>query len=341
MGWIMDGVEVESRVVAAPNTLEVKSADIANLVSKYGGSASVALLDPKCKIFTVNGLNGVIGYRTVPGCAVVFGDPVCHPSELETLSRSFHNHCQGSSIVYVTASESFSNWALNTLCKSKIESEEELVINPQHDPTVGSDAHQLRKKLNRAKEAQIEILEYKGNDPSLEVGIKQVGINWLNSRKGPQIYMAAIDLFSDRIGKRWFYAKQGDCLVGMVLLHQLQAKEGWLIHMVMVPPNAPQGTSESLVVHVLKTLREEGCLFATFGATPKKQVGEVVGLSKLSTLVARKGFHLSKKFFDLDNRRDYWKKYKPQSERCFILFSRGKIGVKEVMGILRAFNVSL
>ena len=314
---------------------------IADLVSQYGGSASVALLDPNCKLFKVPGFKGVIGYREAPGCAVVFGDPVCPPHEMEELSRTFHEYHQGSSIVYVTASEQFTNWALNSLCKSKIESEEELVINPQIDPTVGPDAHQLRKKLNRAKDAKVEILEYKGGDFELEEAIKQVGIDWLDGRKGPQIFMAKIDLFSDRAGKRWFYALQEGKVVGMILLQELKAKNGWLIHMVMVQPSAPQGTSESLVVSALKALKGEGCTYATFGATPKEEVGEVTGLSKISTLVARKGFHFSKKFFELDKRRDYWKKYKPQSERCFLLFSRGKIGLKEVMGILRAFNVSI
>lgn len=318
-----------------------KREDIAELVRRFGGSASVALLDPKCKIFRVPHIEGVIGYRTVPGCAVVFGDPVCSPLDLAELTKEFHEFC-GTSVVYVTASQTFTDWAIDkNLCKARVETEEELILDPEIDPTVGADAHQLRKKLNRAKDAGVVIEEFLDDDVVLEKAIKDVGESWLKGRTGPQIFMASVDLFADRIGKRWIYARQGEKVVGVLLLHQLEAKRGWLIHMVMVAPDAPQGTSESLVVSALKILKGEGCRFATFGATPKKEIGEITGLNAISAAVARRGFSCSKRFFDLDKRREYWKKYKPESERSYLLFSRSGIGIKEILGILRAFNVSL
>lgn len=313
---------------------------LAQLVNTYGGSASVALLDPNCQLFTIPEVDGVIGYRSIKGCAVVFGDPVCSLYDMPKLSQAFHTQSNHSSVIYVTASEAFSTWALNCVCKGKIETEEELVLNPQNDPTIGPDAHQLRKKLNRAREAHITVEEYLGHNPKLEEALKGVVANWLDGRSGPQIFMAKVDLTFD-LGKRWFFARSEGKLWGTLILHKMDARKGWLIHMVMLEPNAPQGTSETLVVEALKTLANEGCTFATFGATPKKEVGEVDGLKPFSAYVGRKGFNLSKRFFDLDNRRKYWEKYKPQSEKCYILFSKNSIGWREVVGILRAFNVSL
>lgn len=325
----MEGVELDQR------------GSIAQLVNTYGGSASIALLDPRCSLFTLPTVEGVIGYKEGPGCRVVFGDPVCSFDDLSSLCGAFHADAGRKSIIYVTASPEFSSWALQNVCKGKIETEEELILNPQNDPTLGSDAHQLRKKLNRAKDGGIEVVEFKGGDVPLEIAIRQVGLNWLKGRVGPQIYMAKIDLDFDSNGKRWFYAKVGERMYGLLILQRLDAKGGWLIHMVMAEPDAPQGTSESLVVHVLRQLNSEGCTYVTFGATPRDEVGEVEGLKPFSAYVGRKGFNFSKRFFDLDNRRKYWKKYKPDSEKCYILFSKDRIGLREVVGILRAFNVSV
>lgn len=314
---------------------------VSELVTRFGGSASVALVDPHCKLFRHPEVEGVIGYRSAPGCAVVFGDPVCAQEDLECMTRAFHEAQGKNSVVYVTASERFTEWALKHLCKAKMEMEEELVINPQNDPTraQGSDAHQLRKKLNRASDAGVAVLEHCCENREREEELKGVAKEWLEERRGPQIYMAKIDLFGEKNGKRWFYAVWEKQIVGVLVLHLLE--KGWLVHMVMCKRSAPQGTSETLVVEVLKKLKEEGCTFVTLGATPKEEIGEISGLSRLSSKLARKIFSFSKRLFELDNRREYWKKYKPQSERRFLLFSRDKIGMKEILGIMRAFNVSI
>jgi lysylphosphatidylglycerol synthetase-like protein (DUF2156 family) len=284
----------------------------------------------------------MIGYRVESRCAIVFGDPVCSRSDKERLALAFQHYCreQGWEIVYVTASKEFADWAIQNICGALIEFGEELIFDPFNDPKQGSKGRLLRGKVNQALRNGTEVREYISHDPILEKAIEQVGVTWLKARKGPQIYLAHVHLFAERIGKRWFYAVKGGHIVGVLLMNQLEAKKGWLMQLLMTTPEACNGTSELLVTAVIETLRKEGCRFLAFGATAS-EFGEIIGLSKPSTWLARGAFKIAKKIFSLDGRRKYWQKFNPQSERSFVLFGQSRITMRAVIGMMRALNVPL
>jgi hypothetical protein len=83
---------------------------------------------------------------------------------------------------------------------------------------------------------------------------------WLNARKGPQIHIAAPTYFQNRVGKRWFYAKQGEQIIGFLILNQVQSENGWLLNNLITLPDAVGGTSELLIIKCLETLKDEKCV---------------------------------------------------------------------------------
>lgn len=320
-----------------------KDLQIAECVRSWGGSASIALLDPSCRIFKIEGIRGIIGYRLALGCAVVFGDPLCAEEEQEKLALAFKAHCEtlGWGMIYVTASLKFADIAMKSLSGSVMEAAEELFCDPSHDPLRGAKGRLLRGKVRQALRHGLVIEEYLDRDPLLEKQIEDVGVSWLASRKGPQIYLADVHLFRERIGKRWFYAKKGDDILGVLLLSELRAKRGWLVQLVMVKPEAPNGTSELLVTKVIECLREENCHFLAFGIAQIESLGEVIGLGKVSTWLARFVFKTSKKVFSLDGRRKYWQKFQPSADRSLIVFGTPKIGIRQIIAMMRALNVGI
>src|ERR1700733_11495459 len=60
---------------------EGKNRSVVDYVQKWGHASSIALFDPACKIFSDPDVDGVIGYRLQSKCVIVFGDPVCAPSD--------------------------------------------------------------------------------------------------------------------------------------------------------------------------------------------------------------------------------------------------------------------
>lgn len=317
--------------------------NVATFVKRWGSAASIALLDPKCSIFQIPSIEGLIGYRLLKGCAVVYGDPVCAPEDTETLAEAFMNHCHQNKwrFVFTIVSEQFVNWALPRTGGGLIEFGEELYVDPQADPKIGPQGRKLRNKISHSYNAGVRIFEYSQNDLFLEKSMDEMAQMWLAKRKGPQLFLADVNLFAERPGKRWFYALHQEKLIGVLLLNELESREGWLINLLLTAQNAPSGTSETLVTSVLEVLRKEGCRFTTFGPVPSEQLGEIVGLNALSAWFTRHAFKAVKKIFPLDNKKVYWKKFHPQSKRSYLFFSHPRIGLKESMSVLRALNFSL
>jgi lysylphosphatidylglycerol synthetase-like protein (DUF2156 family) len=328
--------------LANPLSEKISESIPIELIKRWGGASSITMMDPICKHFSIPQIDGVIGYRSEFGCAIVYGDPLCHPNDWPILVQSFHEYCERrfKSIIYVTASEHFSQWAMQHICHALIEFGEEIFADTQNEIITGSRGHLLRKKMNRSQKEGVAVKEYLIPNPHLESAMEQLANDWLNGRKGPQIYLSHVFLFTERTGKRWFYAVKDDHILGVVLLIQLDACQGWALHLLMTAPNCPVGTSERLIITILDTLRKEGCRHLTFGSTPGKELGKIIGLNPLSSWVARKGFNSAKSIFRLDGRREFLKKFQTQSKPSFLLFSNPHIGIRQVLALTRAFNVS-
>lgn len=325
-------------------TLNQEKRQMIELIRRWGGLTSDALLDPNCQFFSIPPLEGIIGYRIENGCAVVFGDPVCAPNDISELTQAFHHHCHAlrKNIIYLMASEKFAKWAIQHICKSLVEFGEELYIDPHHNPMEkhGTHASLVRRKVRHAIKEGTTVKEYLSQIPELEQSIDQVGIEWLQSRRGPQIHISRVHLFNDRFGKRWFYAQQGEEIVGVIVLNQLQARQGWHFNHLMIKPNAPHGTQELLVITAIEALKQEGCHFASFGAVPSAELGEIIGIGKMSSWMVRQIFRIIYKLFHLNGLKMFWGKFHPEASRSYLLFSQPSIRFQDLIALMRALNVS-
>lgn len=317
---------------------------ILSSVRRWGGLASDAALDPHCLYFALPSTEGLIAYREEYGCAVVLGNPICPAEEMPKLTEAFHDFHQEKSnrVIYLAASQSFSEWALKNICGIGIEFGEEVMIDPHNNPKAytGTHACLVRRKVKQALKENVSVTEYLEPDEKLEEAIKQVGQDWLRARKGPQIHISNICLFADRLGKRWFYAKQDDQVVGVLLMNELQAHQGWLINRVMIPKTAPHGTPELLVTAALETLAAEGCHFVTFGVVPRVALGEIMGLGTCGSMISRCIYTCAKKLFYLGGTKTFWEKFHPENAPSYLLFNRNTIGINDLIGLARAMNAT-
>ncbi len=331
--------------VAESPAPQLSRTELVELVRKWGGPTSDAVLDPLIEYFIDPSISGFVGYRKAMDCAVVYGDPICSLEDRPRLTHAFHSFAegQGVSIVYLAASQDFSQWAIQNVCGALIEFGEELYLDPSCDPRkrTGNNGSLVRRKVRRAMKEGVEVHEHLSSDLAIESAIEEMGAQWLKSRRGPQIHISNVYLFDDRYGKRWFYAKHGDRIIGSISLNLIESKKGWLINHLMVIPEAPGGTPELLFTTALEVLASEGCRFATVGMINAKELGQIVGLSKLSCFVARFAFKIARKVFHLDGLHTFWGKFHPEHRPSYLLFSRSKVGLREIVGISRATNAPL
>lgn len=318
---------------------------IVELMRRFGGFTADAVLDPSTRNFYLDDIAGFVGYRAQLGCIIVFGDPVCALSDREKLAKAFHQFAEekGCKVVYLCASQDYANWAIENVCGSMVEYGEELIFNPPIDPrkNTGSYGSLVRRKTKQATREGVTIHEYIPHDEKIQNAIEEVKDTWLKSRRGPQIHISNPYLFTDCFGKRWFYAKQGERFIGVIALNRIDARNGWLLNHLMVIPEVPNGVPELLMATVLDTLEKEGCPFATVGSIAAHQLGEIRGLGKLSSSIARIVFNLASKLTHLEGLNTFWGKFQPKSRPSYLLFSRNKIGIRELLSLQRALNGNL
>lgn len=314
-------------------------------VRHWGSITSDAVLDPACQIFRIPHLDGFIGYRVEKNCAVVFGDPICSTLDIPQLTHAFHAYCKSQqlNVIYVMTSETFTHWAIEHVCQASIQIGNELFMDPHNDPRKNTGVHGslVRRKIRHATHEGVYIQEYKGQDLKIERAIDQVGKEWLSSRHHPQVYISHIRLFDDRIGKRWIYAQLRDKIIGIIVLNQLHAHQGWLLNRLMTSPDAPHGTPEMLVTTAMEIVANEKYPFITFGSIPAQELGQIIGLNKLATWIARLSFRFANKIFHLEGHQKFWEKYHPLSRPCYILLREPHLGFNEAWSLVRALNMSL
>lgn len=321
---------------------------IGDYIQQWGNASSVALLSPTCTFFSVSHIDGVIGYRFEMGCAIVFGDPLCCPADIPQFVQAFHEFCTNKvkSIVYITASEQFTNWTLkNNICSCAAAIGNELTLDPARDPCTlqGSDARTIRHKYISSVRQGLTFHEYKADasDPALEKELEQVKQAWIDNRKGPQVCLGEIDLFAHRINKRYFYARHKNAIIGFVMLNRIDAFQGWTMNVLMRIPEAPSTVSEFLILSVLDTLRQEECPFFSIGMVPASELGRIEGLRTITQNIVRTIFKTAAKIFKFGGRQMYWKKFNPKISPLFVVFTRPKISLRDVMGIMRALKVNM
>ena len=319
-----------------------ENATVAQQISRWGNAASIALLDPSCSIFSVPHLEGVIGYRVASQYAIVFGDPVCEKNNVEELTYLFHDYCERhkKKIIYIATSEQFAHWSLNHCCKAAIEVGSEVILNPLLDPMqkTGKKASLLRNKYNQAMRDGIVVKEYHHNDAYIEEEMQKIRAAWLNNRKGPQLCLLQIDIFSDRNHKRYFYAHHQGKIVGMAILNRIDAYKGWVLNILMALPDAPTVTSEFLIINMLSKLRSESCPFLSVGTLPATRLGKIEGLGPFSQWCTRGLYQTAKKIFKLEDRQRYWKKFYPESRPTYVIFSQPSTKFSEIYGIVQALR---
>jgi lysylphosphatidylglycerol synthetase-like protein (DUF2156 family) len=317
--------------------------DCPDLVQRFGCSVSHVLSDPSCLRFWASDVVGVIPYRQGIRCAVGIGDPVCPPGAAGRLAERFRESLarRRLSTVFAVASERFARFCID-VGFSGIEFAEELILDPRRDPSAGSRGRELRKNLYRAQRSGLVVEELRERDPALEWAIERAAHSWLAGRRGAQAFISPILLFTERRGRRWFYARSGRRVIGVLSLVRLDARDGWVFEHLLPARDAPTGTSETLVTHALETLGLEGCRYATFGPSPLGRLGKMHRVGWVGHSISRAFFDAAARLLHFDAVSHFRKKFSPShSEPRFLLFHPPRLGVCEATSLLRAFNVSL
>lgn len=309
---------------------------LASIVKRLGSPENTTLLHSPCNVFQIPQVDGVIGYYQFRNCAVVVGDPICLPKDIEELTKAFHFHCQenGLKTVYLLAYHDFAHWGIENGCHTLIQIGSEISINP----TNFQKKTKLRSKIKQSTEHGVSVKEYKDFDPSLENQMNNTIRTWLKQRRGPQIHLGDINFFNSDAEKRIFYAQQKDKIIGVLMLTPVDRFQGWVVSNYLAISDSPVGTTEHLMCTVFDALANENCHYLCLGFASGTKIGEVIGVNPFVKTAANLIFRAARWAFKLDSKESYLKKFQPSLRPTFLL-CRNKLTITELLAIKQVLNV--
>jgi phosphatidylglycerol lysyltransferase len=92
---------------------------------------------------------------------------------------------------------------------------------------------------------------------------------WLKHRSMPPMsFLVEISPFTFAQERRYYLARQGSAVVGILVAVPVYQRQGWFFEDVLRDPAAPNGTAESLIDFAMREVAREGATFVTLGLAP-------------------------------------------------------------------------
>ena len=307
----------------------------------YNAHALVSIT-PDVRVWTCREAEGAIAYNEFGGVWLVPGDPIASDENLAKVSACFlqEAHAEGRVVGFMPATAQFAK-------QSKLLGLRAIEIGsaPYFDLATwaprGDRAKKARAGVNQARRAGVRVTEIVDINERLVRETACLCKSWLTTRRSALKFewLFKIDLFQHRDRKKYFAARAANGkLVGFVAASPIPARDGWYLEDVLRSKDAPNGTTDLLVVEVLDLLKRDGAKLATLGTAPMSMAGIVdpeVPASPLLSKALRFIANCVSIFYNFEGVRRFKTKFAPSWwESEYVLMSAN---VTAPPRVLRAF----
>src|SRR6185503_12828098 len=246
--------------------------DLLRLYQLHGYNAHALVgITPGIRLWTCPETDGAVAYSEFGKVWLVPGDPLASVEQLAKVADSFlKKACAESSVVgFMPATQQFARHASGLGLRAvKIGSA------PYFDLATwaprGDRAKKARAGVNQARRAGVRVIEVVDVDERLVRETACLCKSWLTTRRSAIRFqwLFTVDLFQHKEKKKYFTARDSaGRLVGFLAASPIPARDGWYLEDVLRSKNAPNGTTDLLVVEVLDSLKQSGARLATLGTT--------------------------------------------------------------------------
>lgn len=190
----------------------------------------------------------------------------------------------------------------------------------------------LREQLRRARAKGVRARAVTPRDledgSTLRLEVERLAERWLRSRHiEPMGFLVALEPFHSPSLHRYFVAELDGRLVGFLSAVPIGRRCAWLVEDVVRSGNAPNGTTETLIVALMRA--EQDSAYVTLGLTP---------LSGAVAWPLRIVRWLSRPLFDFEGLRAFRERLHPHAwHPVWLLYPRGESPWLPVVDSLNAF----
>ena len=235
---------------------------------------------------------------------------------------------------------------------------EQAVWDPAAWPAALAHSRRLREQLRRAraKGVRVRVLDLAGSaaDDTTRAAIATLVQRWLRSRElAPMGFVVQIEPLTLLPEHRLFVAEVAESvepgevaemaepadpaapparageLIALLSMAPIYARSGWSLQHLVRAPEAPNGTTETLIDHAMRWAAGQGAAFLTLGLAPL--AGDVPAPLRLARRAGRA-------LFDFEGLRAFKAKLRPTRwDRAFLSFPPEVGAVRAVLDVLAAF----
>lgn len=322
-----------------------------NLIAKYGYSPATAWLEPRYQLWKSpqhqQSNPRVQGYLARGKFYFAWGPPVCRDNSetRESVAKEFIEWATKEKkrrVAYCIVDTAFSEILGKELGWSVLSCVREDRLQPDIKKL---DQKEVRHAIRRADRAHIKYseLHLKAPEYTIPPDIKQEvdeGLAvWKSKRTGTQIAAAGLHPWMDVQHRRYFLARnEHGKIVAICVLAQL-AHDSYQIKHAVTFPNAPGGTSEGLMGHVIRELNFEGRAGLTFGASATEDLNIEYNLGGWKIKMLGKAYRKIVSRYNLANRGQFRQKFGTEDEPLHIAYKPGSFGWSGLVALMKLMRV--
>ncbi len=212
---------------------------------------------------------------------------------------------------------------------------EQPVWDPAAWPGTLARSRRLREQVRRARAKgvvvrAIDVQEAMAADTSIRAAILDLVCRWSRSRElAPMGFLVQAEPFTLLPGHRLFLAERDHQVIALLSIAPIYARSGWLFEHLIRAPNAPNGTTETLVDHAMRFASRDGAALVTLGLAPL--AGDVPQLLRFARRAGRA-------LFDFEGLRSFKAKLHPMRwDPVFLSFAPDVTAPRALGDALTAF----
>jgi len=315
--------------------------DLLRLYQLHGYNAHALVgITPGIRLWTCP--DGAVAYIEFGKVWLVPGDPLASVEQLATVSNSFLKkaRAEGRVVGFVPATQQFAKHCSGLGLRAvKIGSA------PYFDLATwaprGDRAKKARAGVNQARRAGVHVTEIVDVDERLVRETACLCKSWLTTRRSAIRFewLFTVDLFQHKEKKKYFTARDSaGRLVGFLAASPIPARDGWYLEDVLRSKDAPNGTTDLLVVEVLDSLKRDGARLATLGTTLLATDGAADPDVHISRVISKLAWSIAgcfSIFYNFDGVRRFKSKFAPSWwESEYVLMSDNVTAPPRVLGAL-------
>lgn len=289
-----------------------------------------------------------VPYRTQGGIDIVLGEPLCPIERMPAVVAEFvsDRREQHRALLGFCATEPFARASVASGAAAV-----EVLAEPEVDPSRfeprGGHAKKLRSDVRRLEQAGFQAVAlpahaWKLPDDFCHAADELVA-TWLARGVSRSAHVLNLDAWRLVSEKRYFAAfdpERPQRLCSLLIAHPVYGRSGYHLCHIVRHPSAPRGASELVVLKALRTFRDEGVSYASFGPVARPRSGSCENLGLIGRAIFGAVYPRMARLGHFTQAAEFRRKFHPGpwSPRWIVVHPPGALG-RSLMGLLRFTHV--